>query len=158
MTPPSGPETSQLAIHRHILRQYNESAILLAFHPSDLQSSPVNSGKLPITIYETVFEGENAADAEGAMQVDGEAQGVHIRFRELPYSIVTGDAEMIGVDHVARGAGTATAVEKAAKPAEEKGKKPGEEEKETAVLSPEDEECKCLMISSNVNLLMTSVK
>lgn len=87
------------------------------------------------------------------MQVDGEAQGVHIRFRELPYSVVTGDAEMIGVDHVARGAGNATAVERAAEPVEKKGKKPEEEEKETATLSPEDEECKSRSILPNLNLL-----
>jgi COP9 signalosome complex subunit 6 len=61
-----------------------------------------------LTIYETVFEGENAADAAKDMQIDGEEPALNIRFRELPYSVETEEAEMIGVDTIAQTAGTAS--------------------------------------------------
>ena len=74
---------------------------------------------------------------------------MELRFRELPYSIETGEAEMISVDFVARGGGNATAVEGTEKKHElqngdAKGKRVVEKEVESAKredgLSPEDEE------------------
>lgn len=46
-----------------------------------------------------------------SMDIDGAAQAKSTKFRELVYSIETGEAEMISVDFVARGGGNATAVE-----------------------------------------------
>lgn len=54
-----------------------------------------------------MLEGENAAEAKD-MQVDGEEPTLNIRFRELPYSVETEQAEMIGVDTIAQTAGTAS--------------------------------------------------
>lgn len=45
------------------------------------------------------------------MDIDGAVQAKTIKFRELVYSVETGEAEMISVDFVARGGGNATAVE-----------------------------------------------
>jgi COP9 signalosome complex subunit 6 len=45
------------------------------------------------------------------MDIDGAAQAKTTKFRELVYSVETGEAEMISVDFVARGGGNATAVE-----------------------------------------------
>lgn len=45
------------------------------------------------------------------MDIDGAVQVKSTKFRELVYSIETGEAEMISVDFVARGGGNATAVE-----------------------------------------------
>jgi COP9 signalosome complex subunit 6 len=45
------------------------------------------------------------------MDIDGAVQQKSIKFRELVYSIETGEAEMISVDFVARGGGNATAVD-----------------------------------------------
>ncbi len=45
------------------------------------------------------------------MEIDGAVQAKSTKFRELVYSIETGEAEMISVDFVARGGGNATAVE-----------------------------------------------
>lgn len=45
------------------------------------------------------------------MDIDGAAQAKSVKFRELVYSVETGEAEMISVDFVARGGGNATAVE-----------------------------------------------
>ncbi|CEJ60155.1 hypothetical protein PMG11_08740 [Penicillium brasilianum] len=105
--PPSGPHASHLHLHKQILQDYNESAVFLAFHPSQVQSR-AHGAKLPLTIYETVLEGENAADATKDMQIDGEEPTLNLRFRELPYSVETEEAEMIGVDTIAQTAGTAS--------------------------------------------------
>lgn len=42
------------------------------------------------------------------MQIDGEESTLNIRFRALPYSVETEEAEMIGVDTIAQTAGTAS--------------------------------------------------
>jgi COP9 signalosome complex subunit 6 len=85
--------------------------VFLAFHLPLLQSSPKNGAKLPLTIYETVFEGEIAGDGDKLMHIDGEEKLLNIRFREAPYSVETGEAEMISVDFVATTGGNAMIIE-----------------------------------------------
>ncbi|KAJ5908397.1 hypothetical protein N7495_001079 [Penicillium taxi] len=104
---PSGPDASHLPIHRQILQDYNDSAVILAFHPEQLQQSRSQGARLPLTIYENVLEGDDATDGDKEMQIDGEELAQKIRFRELPYTVETGEAEMIGVDTIATGSGTA---------------------------------------------------
>ena len=119
--PTSGPQPVHLPIHRQILHSYNESAILLGFHPAAVLEDSAG-GKLPLTIYESNYEAEETplAAGEDKEMKDGESQ-LALRFKELPYSVETGEAEMISVDFVARGGGNATAVDGAAKkPAGEK--------------------------------------
>jgi len=70
------------------------------FHPE----APSSSGKLPLTL----FEGVRTTTEAGSMDVDG-ADSPY-KFRELAYSVETGEAEMISVDFVARGGGNATAI------------------------------------------------
>jgi hypothetical protein len=146
LTPESGPSPSLLAIHRQILQEYNESAVLLAFHPSQIASDSGSGAKLPLTVYESIFEGENVADVSSAAQTGDDRQALHIRFRELPYSIETGEAEMISVDFVARGAGNAMAIEESGKPVPKVAKTVEAEDSkktdESVLLSPENEECK----------------
>jgi COP9 signalosome complex subunit 6 len=109
LCPESGPTAGFLPIHKQFLGQ-NESALLLAFHPSAIASSDganVN-GKLPLTIYETVYENEPTKQ-DDSMQIDGEdASG--LKFRSIPYTIDTDETEMIAVDYVAKGGGNAAAV------------------------------------------------
>lgn len=158
--PATGPETQHLTIHEQILQNYNETALLLAFHPSTVLEGASVGGKLPLTVYESVYEStsENAraaaqADADGDNKMEGDVQEgqLELKFRELPYSVETGEAEMIGVDYVARGAGNATAVDNAVK---ESGKnqasqtpvgtvgsnKAGKVADDSSILSPEDDE------------------
>ena len=113
----SGPGAEVLGVHHHVLHTYNEAALLLAFCPesvkdeagAQLQQQQLG-GKLPLTIYETVYESNRRGDADAdAMQVEGEPEPLELRFKELGYDIATGEAEMIGVDSVARGSGAATA-------------------------------------------------
>lgn len=121
-TPVTGPESAQIPVHQQILQTYNETAVLLAFHPTSVLEGAAVGGKLPLTIYESVYEtaeggigvgaGDMEVDAEGGQESAGVAEGrLDLRFRELPYSVETGEAEMIGVDFVARGGGNATAAD-----------------------------------------------
>jgi COP9 signalosome complex subunit 6 len=104
----SGPTSALLPIHKEFLAQ-NESALLLAFHPSAVSASATTNanGKLPLTIYETIYETEPTKQ-DDSMQIDGE--GVSgLRFRSIPYTIETDETEMIAVDYVAKGGGSAAA-------------------------------------------------
>jgi COP9 signalosome complex subunit 6 len=62
--PASGPQPVHLPIHRQILHSYNESAILLGFHPTAALGGSAG-GKLPLTIYESNYEAEEPATAIG---------------------------------------------------------------------------------------------
>ncbi|KAH0537586.1 hypothetical protein FGG08_005618 [Glutinoglossum americanum] len=113
-TPPSGPQPHHLPIHRQLLEN-NESAVLLAFHPSLVATSSATAGKLPLTIYESVYEAETSES--GGKPVDAETTDtdLKLRFKELPYSIETHQMEMIGMDFIAKGGGNATAVKSTTK-------------------------------------------
>lgn len=119
-TPVSGPKREHLAMHEQILHDYNETALLLAFHPSTVLEGARAGGKLPLAVYESVYEssqeGGKAATQEtngegDKMEIEGQEAQLELKFREVPYSVETGEAEMIGVDYIARGAGNATAIE-----------------------------------------------
>ena len=143
--PVSGPETAHSHIHEYILQNHNETGILLAFHPSSVLGPKTAGGKLPLTIYESLYE--SVGESEDAMDTGEKEARLELRFRELPYSIETGEAEMIGVDYIARGGGNATAVDGAVKKEKkEQGEKSAAGKKEVVVaedadaLSVEDEE------------------
>lgn len=53
------------------------------------------------------MEGDNTGDGSKEMQIDGEEPSVSIRFRELRYSVETEETEMIGVNTIVQGSGTA---------------------------------------------------
>jgi COP9 signalosome complex subunit 6 len=109
--PASGPEPHLLPIHSRISEIYTESPLLVLFHPENAFSEETAAGKLPLTVYESVSVSTSSEPNDKAMDIDGAVQPKSIKFRELVYSIETGEAEMISVDFVARGGGNATAVE-----------------------------------------------
>ena len=161
-SPTSGPQSEHIPIHHQIISTFNESAILLAFHPMSVLDGATAGGKLPLTIYETVFESgpPNGEDVDRVMQADIQEIPSNYKFKELPYSIETGEAEMISVDFVARGGGNATAVDGAARRTEKSqaSQKAVAEAQagelgsmkeingvdDSSILSAEDEECKRL--------------
>lgn len=122
--PASGPQPHHLPLHMQILKGYNESAILLGFHPSAVSNGSIG-GKLPITIYESNLEADSlptksneAGDPNETTDQemkDGEEEPLKLKFKELSYSVETGEAEMISVDFVAKGGGNATAINNALK-------------------------------------------
>ncbi|KAL8990488.1 MAG: hypothetical protein Q9169_008109 [Polycauliona sp. 2 TL-2023] len=154
-TPPSGPEAQHVPIHQQIIHDYNETAVLLAFHPSSVLAGGENNGKLPLTIYESVYETQEA-DGDRAMGGDDQQAPLGLKFRELPCSVETGQAEMISVDFVARGGGNAANVDSVTKskgkgqtsqaPVTDKASKEASSQQEakalndSSLLSPEDEE------------------
>lgn len=115
--PASGPEPHVLPIHTRISELYTESPILFLFHPEAAFSEATTAGKLPLTLYESVYENAATEPNDKAMDIDGAVQARSIKFKELVYSVETGEAEMISVDFVARGGGNATAIEGSAESA-----------------------------------------
>ncbi|PNP38637.1 hypothetical protein TGAMA5MH_09363 [Trichoderma gamsii] len=110
LLPPSGPSSTVLPIHSQILEGWNESAILLGFHPQEVMEHSVG-GKLPLTIYESNYEVDDAKaenDGEDKKMEDGENL-LKLKFREVPYSVETDETEMISMNYVASGGGNATA-------------------------------------------------
>jgi len=99
-----------IALQKQAL-QYYDNAILLALHPEVVKAAHTGNGRLPISIYESVFEAEQSKD-DSSMQVDGEESSI-LKFRELPFTIDTDETEMIAIDYVAKGAGSAAAVDEA---------------------------------------------
>ncbi|KAI1488206.1 COP9 signalosome complex subunit 6 [Biscogniauxia mediterranea] len=180
LLPKSGPTPSILPIHNWILSEHNESSLLLGFHPEEAVDNSVGS-RLPLTIYESNYEVDEPKPDQGEDKEmrDGEPP-LKLKFRELPYSVETGEAEMISMDFVARGAGNATAIEPreqkkttaAAVDSDPKGKRRADVldrvEKdfgaEEHILSREDEEMiaaltakanSIKMLQSRINLLAT---
>ena len=109
------PPTGLLQEHAKYQKQmevYNESVLFLAFEPTAILEGKTVGGKLPLVVYESVYETVTEHRDKDAMIIDGQSQsGLQARFRELPYSVETGEAEMIGVDFVAKGGGNATETE-----------------------------------------------
>jgi COP9 signalosome complex subunit 6 len=109
--PRSGPQPHILPIHSHISEFHTEAPLLVLFHPEDAFSEATAAGKLPLTLYEPISENVTSDPNDKAMDIDGAVQAKSTKFKELVYTIETGEAEMISVDFVARGGGNATAVE-----------------------------------------------
>ena len=128
---------------QQLQHNYNDSLLLLLFHPQTILDGTLTGGKLPISIYESYYE-PGSENADKGMQVDGWGMGrqLQLRFRQLPFEVETGEAEMIAVDFVAKGSGNAAAPTSAAQ-SSSKGKarldQNGTTNKEVQ-LSPEDDE------------------
>jgi COP9 signalosome complex subunit 6 len=140
---PEGPEQRHLPIQMQLQTEYNlESAVFLLFHPEMVAQSGGGAGKLPLSLYETVWT------SDSSMDVDGAERNQSLKFRELRYSVESGEAEMISVDFVARGGANATAVEAPKAQEEKKGKGKAKEaetngaasQPEQSYLSAEDDE------------------
>lgn len=152
---PRGPDDHHLPIHNHILQVYNESALLLLFHPSSVADGTAKGGRLPLAIYESVYEAATGSD-DKSMQTSGDGSKLALRFREISYTIDTAEAEMIGIDSIAAGGTSAAVSQESAKadlasPSKDKGKgtiksrdkpkanPPSTPDKAIAVLSTEEE-------------------
>lgn len=138
-------------MHQALLH-YNESLTLLLMNPSPA-AALAGGGKLPIAIYESVYEAD-----------DTDAKTLGLRFVPLNYTIDSGEAEMIGMDFVAKGAGNATSVPpaKQTKPVSEKGKEkavPAEKSDKVDVGVQNDELLSNLTAKKNaINMLNARIK
>ncbi|GKU03951.1 signalosome subunit [Fusarium langsethiae] len=108
LLPSSGPTPTILPIHNQILQGWNESAVLLGFHPEQVLDHFVG-GRLPLTIYESNYEVDDPKtdnDGEDKKMDDGEPT-LKLKFKELPYSVETDETEMISMNYVAASGGNA---------------------------------------------------
>jgi COP9 signalosome complex subunit 6 len=131
LVPSSGPSATILPI-QPVFQQYNETAILLAFHP-DVVHSQATGSKLPLTIYESILEvkGLSAAkpdlqDTEDKPMEDGDGRP-QTKFRQVPYSVEVDETEMISLNYVASTSGNAASLstakdEKVSRSVESNGK------------------------------------
>lgn len=152
--PRHGPRDNVLLIHSQILEKHNESALLLGFHADEVGEESFG-GKLPVTIYETNYEVEDPTkaakdDGEDKEMKDGDGQ-VKLSFRQVPFIVETGEAEMISMSDVASGATNAASAqvrEKQKDSSDHKGKGKGKKvvkdaekvDPNTVPLSQEDED------------------
>ncbi|OCT54848.1 COP9 signalosome complex subunit 6 [Cladophialophora carrionii] len=141
LCPSDGPLPEFVSLQKQAITFYSDNAILLALHPEAIAVEAPTGGKLPITVYESVIDAE--PKDEGSMQVDGHETSV-IKFRPLPYSIDTDETEMIAIDYIAKGAGSAAAIDDTpiavqpseALPADKKGKKRADPSPEAVETKP----------------------
>jgi COP9 signalosome complex subunit 6 len=158
LLPSTGPTPTILPVHRQLLEGWNESALLVGFHPEEVLNHSVG-GKLPLTIYESNYEVDDPKadqDDEDKKMDDGESK-MKLKFREIPYSIETDDTEMISMNYIAGAGGNASAAtakeERVSRSVESNGKgkrrlveNPAPEDKkepaqdDTLVLSREEDE------------------
>lgn len=121
LLPTTGPSHELVSFHTDILTSINESAILLGFHPQEVLQHSVG-GKLPLTVYESNYEVDEVSKAAASSGGDDDSEGdkkmsetgemsLMLRFREIACTVETDEAEMISMDFVARGSGSATAAE-----------------------------------------------
>ncbi len=104
----TGPAALHLPIHRQI-SGFNDSAVLLGFHIEDMLA-PSAGDPLPITIYESNMEADDGRDADGEdkeMKDAEAATSMVLRFRKLPYTTETGEAEMIAMQFIREGGANA---------------------------------------------------
>ncbi|KAG9566719.1 COP9 signalosome-like protein subunit 6, partial [Aureobasidium melanogenum] len=141
LAPPSGPLPDHVPILQQLQHSYNDSLMLLLFHPQTILDGSLTGGKLPISIYESYYE-PGSENADKGMQVDGWGMGrqLQMRFRQLPFEVETGEAEMIAVDFVAKGSGSATVHNSATPPSKGKSRADGGAATNDLQLSPADEE------------------
>jgi len=146
LAPLGGPREEIRKIHEQVT-QHNENALILCFHPDGVFQGDSDQVKLPITVY----------DVQGDDGSSGTAKARQMK--EVPFEIVTGEAEMISMDFVAKGGGNATAVRTGEVPVveagsskQEKGGKDGEgadtikptSTAQSDLFTPEEEERKLL--------------
>jgi COP9 signalosome complex subunit 6 len=113
LIPVTGPEPYHEAIQAQLskISSAESTSILLGFHAS-IALSPSVGGALPLTIYEAYVESSTTGpDVDmAAATFETNSGSSRFSFTPVPYTIETGEAEMISVDFVARGGGNATAV------------------------------------------------
>ena len=143
LAPPSGPLPEHVPILQQLQHSYNDSLMLLLFHPQTILDGALTGGKLPISIYESYYE-PGSENADKGLQVDGWAMGrqLQMRFRQLPFEVETGEAEMIAVDFFAKGSGSAAVHNSATPPSKAKGRAENGAATNDVQLSVADEEGK----------------
>ncbi|PHH76804.1 hypothetical protein CDD82_3794 [Ophiocordyceps australis] len=123
LVPTSGPTRTILPIYNQVLQGWNQSAVLLGFHPQEALHTSA-AGKLPLTMYESTYETDESTsehhDGEDRTMDDGGPSGtasLKIKLREVPYTVETDETEMICMNYVtAAGLASSATAAKSDKP------------------------------------------
>ncbi|KAI9652169.1 MAG: E2-like enzyme [Alyxoria varia] len=138
-----GIEPYHIVIHQQILRDFNDSALLALLDTAAIADGTAKGGQLPVKIYESAEE-IGQPDGDITMRSTDENEMKSLRFMELPSNVETNDAEMIGVDFVARGGAKLPGASEAGtfelQGRSRKGKGKAHEKKPKEQLTPEEEE------------------
>lgn len=105
LCPEEGPLPEHSLLHKQIRSLYAENAIFVAIHPASFNTIEGTKGTLPISVFES--SETDLVPNDGKMQVDGAED---LKFQPVPYTIETDETEMIAINYVAKGAGSAAAV------------------------------------------------
>ena len=138
-----GPRPEDVPLVQFLKANYSDDVNLILFHPEIITNNSLGGGKLPLTLWESFYE-PGTEGADKGLQVDGWGLGsqLQLKFRQIPFEVETGEAEMIAVDHVAKGATNAN-IDASRKQSTSKGKgKVSSGVQDESFLSPEDEERK----------------
>jgi COP9 signalosome complex subunit 6 len=121
VVPKQGPQQYMHTLQIKLSTAFPECSLLLGFHPEAVAEFS-DDGQLPITIWETRFE-RIASGEDQVVASDAKAK-IKATYTEVPYTIETGEAEMISVDYVAKGTANAnaTATETSNKKSDSEGK------------------------------------
>ena len=115
-----GPREQHVVFHKQLMAHV-EPGLLVAFHGDKIAGGDAGGAKLPVTVYEGVFDerveqeappqqDDQGSKMEGVEQQPSNQEATGVWFREVTYTVETGEAEMIAVDFVAKGGGNAAAV------------------------------------------------
>jgi COP9 signalosome complex subunit 6 len=134
LVPTTGP-LPELELFQRYITSLNEINVLLAIHPTAFERSDTADQKLPVTVYESTVE-SGAPKDDSSMQVDGEESST-LKYRPVPYTVETDEAEMIAINFVSKGAGSAAAVADIQPAATIASEPPAEDRKGKKRASPE---------------------
>lgn len=105
LCPEEGPLPEHSRFHKQVRSLSAENAIFVAIHPASFNTIEGTKGTLPISVFESTES--DLLPNDGKMQVDGAED---LKFQPVPYTIETDETEMIAINYVAKGAGSAAAV------------------------------------------------
>ena len=116
-----GPTEEHVLFHKQLMAHV-EPGLLVAFHGDKIAGGDIGGSKLPVTVYEGVFDEEAEEEVSpprddqdskmgGVEQQPPDQEATGVKFGEVAYTVETGEAEMIAVDFVAKGGGNAAAVD-----------------------------------------------
>lgn len=150
-----GPLPDHVPLIQQLKANYNDDTKLILFHSRPILDGSLGGGQLPITIWESFYE-PGTESADKGLQVDGWGVGtqLQLKFRQVPFEVETEEAEMIGVDYVAKGAANANVTADSGRKASTAPSLKGKEKARGSVadgvpaaqhvLTAEDEECEHL--------------
>ncbi|KAF7845903.1 hypothetical protein BT93_L0120 [Corymbia citriodora subsp. variegata] len=107
LCPEAGPLRECEAIQKQLQTLGCRNPILLGVHSTAFTSDNAQKGRLPVTVYEDATGHDSSSSDKDTMQVDS---SLSVTWTSIPHTIETDETEMIAINYVAKGAGSAAAL------------------------------------------------